>query len=69
VRAETRHQLKQDRFSRATIGAAEATVHWSVEHKSKLVTSGIVVLVVLVGGLGAWFYLQQQDQKAGIELG
>lgn len=69
MRAETRHQLKQDRFSRATIGAAEATVHWSVEHKSKLVTSGIVVLVVLVGGLGAWFYLQQQDQKAGIELG
>ena len=36
VRAETRHKLKQDRFSRATIDTAERTAHWSVEHKNKL---------------------------------
>ena len=36
MRAETRHQLKQDAFSRATIGAAERTAHWSVEHRNGL---------------------------------
>lgn len=69
MRAETRHQLKQDRFSRATLEAAGATVHWTVEHKSKLVTGGIVALVLVVAALGAWYYLLQQDQKAGVEMG
>jgi tetratricopeptide (TPR) repeat protein len=68
VRAETRHQLKQDRFSRATIGAAEATVHWSVEHKSKLIIGGIAAAVVLAAMLGGWYYLNQQDQKASAVL-
>src|SRR2546428_8559975 len=43
VRAETRHQLKEDRFSKATLHAAEQTVHWTVEHQSKLLIAGIVV--------------------------
>jgi TolA-binding protein len=64
VRAETRHQLKQDRFSRATIGAAEATVHWSVEHKSKLIIGSLTAAVVLAAVLGGWYYLNQQDMKA-----
>jgi TolA-binding protein len=64
VRAETRHQLKQDRFSRATIGAAEATVHWSVEHKSKLIIGSLAAAVVLAVALGGWYYLNQQDMKA-----
>jgi tetratricopeptide (TPR) repeat protein len=68
VRAETRHQLKQDKFSRATIGAAEATVHWTVEHKSKLIIGSIVVAVLLGAGLGSWYYLNQQDQKASALL-
>jgi tetratricopeptide (TPR) repeat protein len=68
VRAETRHQLKQDRFSRATIGAAEATVHWTVEHKSKLIVASVVVAVLLTAGLGGWYYLNQQDQKASALL-
>jgi predicted negative regulator of RcsB-dependent stress response len=68
VRAETRHQLKQDRFSRATIDAAEATVHWSVEHKSKLMIGVIIVTVVVAAGVGGWYYLNQQDQKASVEL-
>jgi predicted negative regulator of RcsB-dependent stress response len=68
VRAETRHQLKQDKFSRATIGAAEATVHWSAEHKSKLL-AGAVILLVLAGAFaGAWYYLNQEDQKASAQL-
>ena len=68
MRAETRHQLKQDRFSRATFGAAEATVHWTVEHKTKL-TVGVVVLgVVLAVAFGGWYYLNQQDQQASVQL-
>ncbi len=68
MRAETRHQLKQDKFSRATIGAAEATVHWSVEHQSKLVAAGVVLVVVAAVLGGGWYYLNQQDQKASVEL-
>ena len=37
MRAETRHQMKQDRFSKATFEAAEKTIHWSQEHQSKLI--------------------------------
>lgn len=69
MRAETRHQLKSDRFTRATIGAAEATAHWTVEHKSKIITSVVVVVVVLIAVGGAWYYLGQQDTKANVELG
>jgi TolA-binding protein len=69
VRAETRHQLKQDRFSKATIHAAEQTVHWTVEHQSKLLIAGIVVAVVALVGFGGWYYMNSQDEKASIELG
>ena len=68
MRAETRHQLKTDRFTQATIGVAEATAHWTVEHKTKLIV-GIVVTVVVAGAvLGSWYYLSQQDDKANLEL-
>lgn len=69
MRAETRHQLKQDRFSKATIHAAEQTVHWTVEHQSKLLMAGIVVAVVALVGFGGWYYMNSQDEKASIELG
>jgi len=69
VRAETRHQLKQDRFSRATINAAEKTVHWTVEHQRKLIIGAIVLVVIAAALAGGWYYLTQQDQKASIELG
>jgi TolA-binding protein len=68
VRAETRHQLKTDRFTQATIGVAEATAHWTVEHKSKLIL-GVVVAVVVAGAVfGSWYYITQQDDKANLEL-
>jgi tetratricopeptide (TPR) repeat protein len=69
VRAETRHQLKSDRFTRATIEAAEATAHWTVEHKSKIVVSVVVAAVLLLAVFGTWYYLGQQDGKAQVELG
>ena len=68
MRAETRHQLKQDRFSRATIDVAEKTVHWSVEHQNKLIVAGIAVAVIAGLALGSWYYLNQQDQKASLEF-
>jgi len=68
VRAETRHQLKQDAFSRVTIDAAEKTAHWTVEHRSTLTIATIVAVVVLAAGIGGWYYLNAQDEKASLEL-
>jgi TolA-binding protein len=68
VRAETRHQLKQDAFTRVTIEAAERTAHWTVEHRSTVILSTIVVAVVLASIVGAWYYLSVQDEKASLEL-
>lgn len=65
MRAETRHQLKEDRFSQA---AAE-TVHWTVEHKSKIVIATIVLVAAAVIGFGGWYYINSQDEKASVELG
>jgi TolA-binding protein len=69
VRAEVRHQLKQDRFSRTTIDVAERTMHWSIEHKNKLVAAAIVLVVVISAALGSWYYLEQQDEKASVDFG
>jgi TolA-binding protein len=68
VRAETRHQLKQDAFSRVTIDAAERTAHWSVEHRQTLIISVVAAAVVLAAVLGGWYYLSTQDEKASLEL-
>jgi len=68
VRAQTRHQLKQDAFSRATLEAAEKTAHWSIEHRITLIVSGIVLVIALAIGSGGWYYFEQQNQKAGLDL-
>lgn len=68
MRAETRHQLKEDRFSKATFQAAEKTVHWSQEHKSKLIAAVAAVLVVAAIAFGGWYYINSQDEKASLEL-
>ena len=68
MRAETRRQLKQDAFSRVTIGAAEKTAHWTVEHRSTVIISSVVVVVVLALGIGGWYYLSSQDEKASLKL-
>jgi tetratricopeptide (TPR) repeat protein len=68
VRAETRRQLKQDRFSRTTIQVAEQTVHWSAEHKGKIVVGAIVIVILISAALGGWYYLAQQDGKASVDL-
>jgi len=68
VRAETRHQLKQDAFSRVTIDAAGRTAHWTVEHRSTVIISVVAIAVVLAAVIGGWYYLNTQDEKASLEL-
>jgi len=68
VRAETRHQLKQDAFSRVTIGAAEKTAHWSVEHRNTLAVAAVAAVVLVAAALGGWYYLSAQDEKASFDL-
>jgi TolA-binding protein len=68
VRAQTRHQLKQDAFSRITYGTAEKTAHWSVEHRNALL-GGIIALVVIAAVVGGgWYYQSQQNEKASFDL-
>ena len=68
MRAETRHQLKQDTFSRVTIGAAEKTAHWSVEHRNTLAVAAVAVAVIVAAVAGGWYYLSAQDEKASFEM-
>jgi tetratricopeptide (TPR) repeat protein len=68
VRAETRHQLKQDRFSKVTLEAAENAAHWTVEHRSKLIAATIAVVVIAAVAFGGWYYVNTQDEKASAEL-
>lgn len=69
MRAEVRHQLKQDKFSRTTIEVAEKTVHWSVEHKNKLIVAGVALAILVAAVLGGWYYFEQQDEKASADFG
>jgi tetratricopeptide (TPR) repeat protein len=64
VRSYTRHQLKQDAFAAST---AE-TISWAVEHRSKLIAAGIVIIAVLAVLGGAWAYLNYRDQQASGQL-
>lgn len=68
MRAETRRQLKEDKFSKATLQVAEQTVHWSAEHKGKVIAAAVVVVVVVAAVLGGFYYLTIQDQKASVEF-
>ncbi len=68
MRAETRHQLKQDSFSRVTIGAAEKTAHWSVEHRNTLAVAAVVAAVIIAAVAGGWYYLSAQDEKASFDM-
>jgi len=64
VRSYTRHQLKQDAFAAST---AE-TISWAVEHRSKLIAAGIVVVVILAALGGGWAFVTYRDQQASTQL-
>ena len=68
MRAETRHQLKQDRFSRTTMEVAEKTMDWSAAHQSPLIVGGLILVIVAAAVAGGWYYLSQQDEQASVGL-
>lgn len=61
----TRHELKQDKFAETAAGA----MHWTAEHRSKLINGSIalVVLIALLGG--GWWYMNHREQQANEALG
>jgi predicted negative regulator of RcsB-dependent stress response len=64
VRADVRHQLKEDSFREFTAERA----HWAVEHKDSLIKAGIALVVVLAVAIGGWLYLNHRDELASAEL-
>ena len=68
MRAEARRQLKEDRFSRATIDVAETAAHWTIEHKSKLMAATGVLVVLVLAAMGGWYYLSTQNEKASLAM-
>jgi TolA-binding protein len=56
--------MKQDRFSKVTLEAAENAAHWSEEHKTKLAVIVIAVAVIAAIAFGGWYYVNTQDEKA-----
>ena len=68
MRAETRHQLKTDAFSRVTMEAAEKTAHWSAEHKDTLAVAIVVAALIVAAVAGGWYYLSMQNEKASFDM-
>ncbi len=65
MRAQTRHQLKQDRFAEAT----GETVQWAVQHQKKIIVAAAIIAIVAAAALGSWYYEQSRDTAASAELG
>jgi len=69
VRAETRHRLKEDQFSKATLGFYDESTAWIAEHQKQVIAGLVAVLVIVAAAIGIWYYLQQQDEKASVDFG
>ncbi len=65
MRSYTRHQLKQNSFAEAT----KDSMSWAVEHQKNLTIAGVAVVVVAALVFGTWFYIQNREQHANLELG
>lgn len=61
----TRHELKQDKFAESAAGA----MHWTVEHRSKLINGAIALLVLVLVIGGGWWYMNHREQQASEALG
>lgn len=61
----SRQDLKHDKFADT---AAEA-LHWTVEHRQKMVNGAIAAAVVLLLVVGGFWYMNSRNQTASVELG
>ncbi len=61
----TRQALKQDRFAET---AADA-MHWTVEHRSKMINGGIAAAIILVVFIGGFWFTHHRETVASEELG
>lgn len=61
----TRQELKQDRFATT---AADA-MHWTVEHRSKMVSGSIAVAVILLVFIGGFWFVHHRESAASEALG
>jgi predicted negative regulator of RcsB-dependent stress response len=61
----TRQALKQDRFKETAVEA----VDWTVEHRSKLITGGIILAIIVAVVFGVYWYSGYRDTKAAELLG
>jgi predicted negative regulator of RcsB-dependent stress response len=68
VRAEARHQMKEDRFSEVTLAAWERAYEWSANHLTAVIGASVVVVVIACAAFGGWYYLDQQDRAASTAL-
>ena len=62
---KTRHSLKQDRFAKATA----SSMSWVSGHRSGVMRSVIIAVVVVVAGVGALVYADWSSGKADAALG
>ena len=61
MRADVRHQMKQDPIR-------NATVHWTVEHKDSILRYGAIAIVLVIASIAAWAYLNHREELASVEL-
>ena len=64
MRSDVRHDLKRDKFAETTT----ETMHWAVEHRSRVILYGSVLLAVLVLGISYVAVRRSQEQTASIAL-
>ena len=64
MRSDVRHQLKRDKFAETTT----ETMHWAVEHRSRLILYGSLTLAILVLVLSFYAVRRSQEQQASLAL-
>jgi predicted negative regulator of RcsB-dependent stress response len=64
VRSDVRHQLKRDKFAETTT----ETMHWAVEHRSRLILYGSLALAIIVLAITFFAVRRSQEQAASIAL-
>jgi tetratricopeptide (TPR) repeat protein len=65
VQGYTRRQLKEDKFIDTAQGAAE----WTAEHRTQVIASAVILIIVVGGTLGFISWRNHQNDAANVALG